>query len=213
MRVSGSAYLVALVLLVSVILGVVANRHQERRDSSGLEGVLWHTPKALEDFTAVDDHNRPFRLSGLRGKWSFLFFGYTHCPDICPITLAVMNKVHERLDSETVRPRAQTVFISVDPQRDTPGRLRQYLDHFNPDFIGLGGSVEQVAEIAGQVGAAYYTDETDNEQGYLVDHSGSLFLVDPEGRLVAKFSPPHDTQTIISQFNRVRRVTDLRSKT
>ena len=212
-RVPGNVCLIAATLLLSVAVGVIASWHQAQRDTRGLEGALWHEPKALQDFAAIDNNNQRFGLSELRGKWSFLFFGYTHCPDICPITLAVMDQVHERLDDTAVRARTQTIFISVDPRRDTPGRLRQYLAYFNPGFIGLSGSAEQVAGIADQIGAAYYVDETSDSQEYLVDHSGSLFLVDPGGRLVAKFSAPHDMQTIIDQFNRVRRVLATRART
>ena len=110
----------------------------------------------------------------------------------------------KRLVNRTCKP----FFISVDPERDTPARLDQYVTYFNPEFIGLGGSVEQVASITGQVGVGYYLNKTDDTEHYLVDHSASLFLIDPEGRLVAIFSPPHNKRIIADRFNQIRQFID-----
>ncbi len=190
---------------LATVLGMLAAMYQRQETQPAIPGLLWPEPKPLAPFTAVDHDNNPFSLNELRGKWSFLFFGFTHCPDICPVTLAVLDKVHKQLD----RARAvQTVFVSVDPERDTPARLQQYLTSFNPEFIGLGGSVEQIANLTGQIGLPYFLDKTESEENYLVDHGASLFLVDPQGRLVAIFSTPHDNRSITDRFNRIRQFID-----
>ncbi len=189
------------IVVLAAVLGVLATLHQRQEAVPEVPGLLWPDPKALKPFTAVDHDSKPFTLADLHGKWSFLFFGFTHCPDICPVTLAAMDKVHEQLAQAQ---HVQTVFISVDPERDTPARLDKYVTSFNPEFIGLGGSVEQIASLTGQIGLPYFPDKTDRQENYLVDHGSSLFLIDPRGRLVAIFSTPHDNRSITDRFNRIR---------
>ena len=194
-------------VVLATIFGVLTAKYQQQQQNArpDIEGLLWPEPKILPPFTVVDHQNNIFTLADLHGKWSFLFFGYTHCPDICPITLAVMDRVHKQLDRAQ---NVQTVFISVDPERDTPARLGQYVTFFNPEFVGLGGSVEQIANLTGQIGVPYFLNKTDASENYLVDHSASLFLIDPQGRLVAIFSAPHDNGNITDRFNRIRQFID-----
>ena len=192
-------------VVLATIFGVLTANYQQNKAQPDIQGLLWPDPKTLAPFTAVDHESNPFTLTDLLGKWSFLFFGFTHCPDICPVTLAAMDKVHRQLEQPQ---NVQTVFISVDPERDTPGRLDKYVTNFNPEFIGLGGSVEQVAGLTGQIGLPYFLDKSESEENYLVDHGSSLFLIDPRGRLVAIFSTPHDNRNITDRFNRIRQFID-----
>lgn len=194
-------FLVSGLVVLAAVIGVLLAMHRQQEAEPAIPGLLWPEPKSLGPFTTVDHENNPFTLADLRGKWSLLFFGFTHCPDICPATLAVMDKAHSRLD----RPGdVQFVLVTVDPDRDTSERLEQYLSSFNPEFIGLGGSTEQIAGLTGQVGLPYFRDKTQNEENYLINHGGSLFLVDPLGRLAGIFSAPHDALDITDRFNRIR---------
>ena len=196
--------LVSGLVVLAAALGVFTAMDRQQA-APAIPGLLWPEPKTLGGFSAVDHENNPFTQADLRGKWSLLFFGFTHCPDICPVTLAVMDKVHEKV----ARGRdVQSVFVSVDPERDTRQRMEQYLAAFNPEFIGLGGSAEQVAALTGQVGLAYFRDETEDGDNYLIDHGGSLFMIDPRGRLVGIFSPPHDAANVTDRFNRIREFID-----
>ncbi len=202
--------LVTALVVIGAALGVMSAKYQHQPPGprpADIEGLLWPKPKTLTPFTAIDHKNNTFTLSGLNGKWSFLFFGYTNCPDVCPITLSVMDKVHQALARSENPPDMQTLFISVDPERDTPEKLDQYVTYFNPGFIGLGGSVEQVRGLTKQIGVAYYLNKTSDTENYLVDHSASLFLIDPKGRLIAIFSAPHEAAPITSKFNQIRKLT------
>lgn len=199
------ALMVAGVVVLATVIGVLAAMLPRDKTEPGIPGLLWPESKTLTAFATVDHTNNPFTLANLQGKWSFLFFGFTHCPDICPVTLAVMDKVHRQLEQAQ---HVQTVFVSVDPERDTPARLAQYVSSFNPSFIGLGGSAEQIANLTGQIGLPYFLDKTESEENYLVDHGASLFLVDPRGRLVAIFTTPHDNRNITDRFNRIRTFID-----
>ncbi len=127
-----------------------------------------------------------------------MFFGYTYCPDICPLTLALLQEVYGQL-AEADRAVTQIVLVSVDPQRDTPARLREYLAYFNPDFVGLTGSEAALTEFSRQMGALFIKPDT-SETYYTVDHSARIFLVGPTGATVALFSPPYTAAGILSDY-------------
>lgn len=168
-----------------------------------IEGFFWPEPKQIGAFSVIDHHGNEFSLEDLRGKWSFLFFGYTYCPDICPVTMSVLNQFYKTLEPQESA-ETQTLFVTVDPQRDTTGRLANYMGYFNPDFTGLGGTPEQINSLASQIGIVYLYGEPSADGNYLVDHSSSVFLLDPRARLVSIFSAPHDPKVIYKRFTRIR---------
>jgi protein SCO1/2 len=133
------------------------------------------------DFALTDQDGQPFALQGLRGKGVLLFFGYTYCPDICPVTLSKMTRVYELLGEH--RDALQTVFVTVDPERDTQDKLREYLGYFAIDAIGLTGSKEQIDEVVRQYGGYYELNKSDSAAEYFVDHSTYAYLIDQEGRV------------------------------
>lgn len=164
---------------------------------------MWPNPKQVQAFQAIDHTGKEFGVEQLRGKWSFLFFGYTHCPDICPITLAVLARVQQEIDAAGGEP-VQTVFVSVDPERDTPGQLARYVQYFDRRFIGLGGTPEQVQGLTAQLGIPFRHDAPSADGSYLVDHSASVFLLDPQGRLLSVFPAPHEAAGIVARFREIR---------
>ena len=156
-------------------------------------------PRALQDFTLTGHDGKPFTLESLREHWTFLSIGYTHCPDVCPTTLATFNVVDQETVSAAQRP--EFLFVSVDPERDTPKKLGQYVTYFNPDFRGATGEQEALKRLTGQLGLIYGTVEGQNTaMDYLVDHSASILLIDPLGRLAAIFSAPHDPAAIAQDY-------------
>ncbi len=165
--------------------------------------MLLPEPRVIADFALVDDEGAPFSLDNLRGQWSLIFFGYTHCPDVCPSTLYDLKLVHEKLeqldgDGESGH---QVLFVSVDPERDTPEQLKKYVDYFHPDFIGVTGPQEQLAPLTMQLGIAYRIEE--HEAGatqYNVDHSVSILLMDPQGQLHGVFPAPHDADKMAGEL-------------
>ncbi len=166
--------------------------------------TLFPDPKPLTAFAFTDHENRVFDLSRLKGKWSFLFFGYTHCPDICPTTLAVLARAHGNIVKSTVGAKdVQFVFISVDPNRDTAGKLRQYVTFFDATFLGVTGDNAQIRNLAGQLGATYRVAITPGMKNYPVYHSAAVFLLDPRARYHAVFTPPFDAEAISRRFKMV----------
>lgn len=135
------------------------------------------------DFTLTSAQG-PVSLSDFRGKVSVLYIGYASCPDVCPTALAVLTQSLKQLDAED-REQVQGIFISVDPERDTPEKLAEYAAFFSPRIIGVTGSQDQIDQVVRQYGAFYRKVEMkDSAMGYAVDHSSRLYLIDREGRLV-----------------------------
>ena len=174
----------------------------ELNRSPGIEGLFWPNPKQISDFSVTDQGGKLFGLDQLNNKWSFIFFGYTHCPDVCPVTMSVMADVYNDIHGQ--HPNVQTVFVSVDPERDTVDKLSQYVSYFDEAFIGLGGNIEMVNSLTKQIGVAYFHNREEQTDNYLVDHSASIFLIDPKGRMVGKLSPPHQKDKIIKQFTTIK---------
>jgi len=167
--------------------------------------TLLAEPKPLTDFALTDDRNHTFDLARLKGKWSFLFFGFTHCPDVCPTTLAELARARDKIVKSTVGvENIQFVFVSVDPNRDTVGKLGQYVRYFDASFVGVTGDNAQIANLAGQLGAFYEVAVTPGAENYSVSHSAAVFLLDPQARQHAVFTPPLDAQALSERFKVVR---------
>ncbi len=160
-------------------------------------------PRVIADFALVDNRGQPFSLQNLKGHWSLIFFGFTNCPDICPSALYDLNLVSEKLASSGERntPEVRIVFVSVDPERDTPEKLSQYLGFFNPKFIGVTGNQEQLEPLAMQLGIAYQLEEHEpGAERYNVYHTASFLLMNPQGQLYGVFPAPHDAEKITREL-------------
>jgi protein SCO1/2 len=147
-----------------------------------------------------------FRLSEMRGKVVALFFGYTSCPDICPTTMAELNQALEKLGDQS--DQVQVLFVTVDPQRDSPERVQEYVNHFNPSFIGLSGAEPQLAKVWNDYGVFRQVVEGTSAAGYLVDHTARVTLIDQQGNLRVSF--PFDTPVddVAHDLNLLLRQTD-----
>lgn len=198
------------VALAAMLAGVwLADIYRERDSRAVLLPdqviTLFPEPKPLTAFALTDHKNRVFDLASLKGKWSFLFFGFTHCPDVCPTTLAVLAHARDKIAKNTVGAEdIQFVFISVDPNRDTAGKLGQYVDYFDTTFLGVTGNDAQIGNLAGQLGAAYQVAIKPGIENYPVYHSAAVFLLDPRARYHAVFTPPLDAEAISRRFKVVR---------
>jgi protein SCO1 len=149
-------------------------------------GTALPDPRPLGQLSLVDQAGQPFRREDLEGRWSLVFTGFTHCPDVCPTTLALMAELHRRL----ARKDLQFVFVSVDPARDTPGVLARYLAHFDAAFTGATGTRAQVERFTSALGLAQVRNPGVGDE-YTVDHSTALVLIDPEARIAGYFQAPH----------------------
>lgn len=170
-----------------------------------LEGILRSEFRQLTPFHLQSRGRGPIDETSLRGKWSFVFFGYLSCPDVCPNTLYTLNSfwgMHkDEIDAEPED--LQVIFISVDPARDTTEKLAGYVAHFNPKFIGATAGTGAIDRLTRQFGAGYEIEAETAPGQYLVAHTSAIFLVDPHGRLVATFSQPHYSATLLSQYKKI----------
>jgi len=151
-------------------------------------------PRQLAEFKLIDDTSQSFLPEEFAGKWNILFFGFTYCPDICPLTMKQMSDVKESLGDYSDNLRV--FLVSVDPDRDKPENLRQYLDNFDKNFKGLTGEIDQIYKFSTQVNAPFFPVVNSPEPNYTVDHSGSLVLISPEAKYAGFFRAPHDTAKI-----------------
>ena len=156
----------------------------------------------LAAFELRDQYNRTFDVARLRGKWSLLFFGYTHCPDVCPATLATLKQVHQLLGERNTI--IQYVFVTVDPERDTPEILANYVRYFHPDFLGISGPHDELDKLTQAMGV-YYRLGKSTTGDYPVDHSAAVFLVDPQARLRGLFSAPQNAQHMAANLKRLEK--------
>lgn len=196
---------IALVAVAALAMGVLASYLTSRPAAPQIDGLLWPQSKPLTAFALTDQHGRPFTLERLRGRWTLLFFGYTNCPDVCPVTLSVLKNARAlTTPAGTQADPLQIAFVSVDPARDTPEHLAAYVAHFDPDFLGVSGGESDLQAFARQLGVLYIRAEPDSKGGYLVDHTAALFLVDPRGHLVALFQAPHDAATLARDIPRIQ---------
>ncbi|MFK7855720.1 MAG: SCO family protein [Granulosicoccus sp.] len=157
--------------------------------------------KRVPEFELLDANSEAVTQTLFDDKWSMVFFGYTHCPDVCPITLQVMKNVLEKLSNDGEQTLPQVVFVSVDPVRDTSEVMKNYISFFNESFVGVTGDVKKVHDMTRKLGivASFIANESDPDN-YIVDHTASLLLIDPQRRLRAKITPPHEVDTIVADY-------------
>ncbi|HEX3486715.1 MAG TPA: SCO family protein [Micropepsaceae bacterium] len=157
------------------------------RSHNAVESVSTGEVVTLGGPFALTDQNNMLRTEkDFAGKYTLVFFGYTYCPDVCPATLAVMAAALDRLG-----PRADRIvplFITVDPKRDTPEKMKSYLASFGTRFVGLTGTADDIAKVAKEYRVYYREHPAENGGEYTVDHSGVVYLMDPNGKFIANYS-------------------------
>ncbi|PCK09389.1 MAG: SCO family protein [Alteromonadaceae bacterium] len=156
--------------------------------------IVFNQPRIIKPFQLRDHHNKPFELTDIQGKWSLMYFGFTHCPDICPTTLADLNRMMGMLEDEYAE-QVQVTLVSLDPARDTPEVLAQYVPYFNPSFIGVTGEFINIMQLTQNVNVAF-NKISQGDDSYTIDHSSYLVLVNPRGHYHGFFKPPFEPTTL-----------------
>ncbi len=177
--------------------------------SIGTSATVLSDPLNVPAFALRDHRGQTFTQDNFRGKWTLLFFGYTHCPDVCPMTLSVLDNVYASLGQSGKVSLPQVVFVSVDPERDSKEVLAEYVTYFNSEFSGITGEKEQLQALAKPLGIFFSAEKGKTEDAgndYPVNHSVSILLIDPSARLRAIISPPHDAKEIADSFTKISRV-------
>lgn len=176
---------ISLVVLLLILIGWGVILYQLLGVKSKADFYGNSFEREVPDFTLTDQNGSKVSLGDFKGKAVFVFFGYAHCPDICPITLTTLNNVMTELgdDSKDV----QVLFVTIDPERDDRETLKNYVPFFNKSFIGLTGTPDEIKAVADSFGAYYTKEETGSEAGYFMGHTSSIYLIDPGGDIILRY--------------------------
>ncbi len=171
---------IAIILFIAVLIGILFIALIALRPHT-YNGTLIQSPKPAPEFRLTNHYGQETSLSDYRGKVVLLYFGYASCPDVCPATLAEVRQTVEVLGEEGRADEMDFLMVTVDPERDTAERMAIFLDHFHPSFIGLIGTEDEIAQIASEYNILYDKEESASAMGYLVNHTASMILIDPDG--------------------------------
>lgn len=193
----------AAVVLAAAAGGMLLSRSLYRQPPQLAQGTVLPQPRDLPDVALLDQDGRALRSSDLRGHWSIAFFGFISCPDVCPTTLGMLAQARRALSDLPAADQPAVLFVSVDPRRDTPARLKGYVGFFDPAFRGLTGTPAAIESLASGLGAAFGVGTPDADGNYTVDHTTALFVLNPEGQFVAVLTSPHTSQSVAGDFRRL----------
>jgi cytochrome oxidase Cu insertion factor (SCO1/SenC/PrrC family) len=176
-----------------------------------LKYALITDPLQLKPFHLKDQNNKPFGLNELKGKWTFMYFGYTSCPDVCPTTIDELNIVSKKLaEDHRYEHDTQYVFVSVDPERDTPDMLKKFTDYFEFNLQGAVAPIKDLNTLTYQLGVLHrlvpVAGGKSKHKEYTVEHSSDIYLINPQGKAVARFSPPHYGKEIKQLYVMIRQL-------
>ncbi|MDW3095166.1 MAG: SCO family protein [Gammaproteobacteria bacterium] len=211
MNATNKAILIILAIAISIGLGIYASGkkfalgdiNQQLKQAT----YLYDQQKAIADFSLIDHNNNSFTPDNINNLWTFWFFGFTHCPDICPITLGTLSATVDRLKSKhNIEDEIKIIFVSVDPERDEIAKLKSYTSAFSAHALGVTAAPEQLAPFLKNMGIVAVKQSPKQESSdYLVDHSSSIFLIAPDTGISAVFGAPHNAEEITQDFLTIRK--------
>lgn len=201
--------LIILAAAIAISLGIYSYQKSNSTDtrtniSAELKRAtyLYEHKKAIADYDLIDHNGNPYTPDSIKGAWTFWFFGFTHCPDICPITLGTLSASVNKLKTEhNIKDKINIVFVSVDPERDDTASLKTYVTSFSEHAIGVTAEEDKLAPFLKNMGIiAVKQDNNGKTSNYLVDHSSSIFLIAPDTAISAHFGAPHEVDDIMQDF-------------
>lgn len=200
--------LIVLILFVVMIFGLVVgkqvffsagNEPSPAPELSEMNTFVYDQGRPLADFSLLDETGERVGRDGLKGRWTFAFLGYTHCPDVCPATLAMLRRAVTLLSDEL--PKPDILLVSADPERDTPEKLREYLGFFGDNFHGLTGDIDTLRALAKSMNGVFI-HRTEGDM-VLVDHSAHVVLLNPDGDMAAVIQPPHTPENVAEAYRQI----------
>lgn len=206
-RITVFVLLVVMVLMVGAVIHKLLSPRVITDEELRINGLyILDTPRQLKDFTLLDHKGKEFDKSRFQNKWSLVFFGFTHCPDICPTTMALLNELQTKLSGD-VLDQTQVILVTADPARDTVEKLAEYVPFFNPDFVGLTGEFITIKRLANQLNVPFV--KVTQGDSYTIDHGGQIVLINPRGDYHGFFSTPLDLAKMKLTFQSLVVTSDL----
>jgi len=207
---------IVLAAIIAMAIGFWLASFDIVNPTPGFQGSLLEPPRRIAVPALVKDNGEPFTNADISGHWSLMFFGYTHCPDVCPVALnALASAKKDAAEGFPDRAFPRVIFVSVDPARDTAALLHDYVRYFDPEFTGVTGDENMIQALALQMSVVYMKVPVEKKNAgngsamdsgdYLVDHSSAILLLNPEGKLAAFLQPPHTPQSLLDSLNKIIR--------
>jgi protein SCO1/2 len=182
-----------IIVIVAFLTAFLLPKFQQKVLPQPQFSLYYQHPRIMKPFQLNDNHGESFTNKELENKWSFVFIGYTSCPDVCPTTLLNLKYVYDKI--KNIAPNSQILFLSVDPKRDNITKLNKYINYFNPEFIALRAEHDVLIPFTRNLGLMYSIvanedeDKIDQDDNYSVNHSASIALINPQGQVTALFKP------------------------
>ena len=213
--------LIAFLLVDTALAVILVSLYFVRQDRAletelrDIGASIYEEPFELSNFSLIDQNNDEFSNANLLGNWNLVFFGFTSCPDICPITMAELDRLSKDWDENYDSELPRVILATVDPESDSPDKMKEYLENFNIEFIGLTGDRASLERFADELFVAFGEPTTAGEQpsghnshndrgnpgDFVIDHSSHISVINPNGDLFAVLRPPHRARDIAEAFN------------
>lgn len=179
------------IILMFLVISLEAAFISQTVSASEVKGVILDEPSPIKEFSLKDQNGDPFNVASLKGKWSLIFLGFTHCPDVCPFTLSNLDAVRAELANKVSPEKLpRIIFLAVDPERDAE-LLKDYVKHYGLDFTGITGERKQIDSLVTSLDGFYRLEKKNKQdQAYNVTHSAAIAFISPQGDVIAKISPP-----------------------
>ena len=191
-------FIIAILMAVALAAGIFVSVRMQT-PAEPVAAFILPAPTSLPDFTLLDQSGETVTRDAFRDRWDLVFFGFTHCPDICPTTLQILSAARRMLADSGQDPLPRIVLVSVDPERDTPELMAQYMDYFGDDNLGITGDLEELKKLTSALGIFFEKRQGEGD-GYAVDHSAAVLVINPDAEFHALFSGSHDVDGFVNDI-------------
>jgi protein SCO1/2 len=200
-------FILLLTAIIAMSTGLWYAKHKQTDKVSlhppKIQGAILPIAKTITPFALINHLGEAYTEKNLKNNWSLIFVGYTHCPDVCPTTLSLMTSVNEELKLQNLQP-LNIIFLSIDPERDTPEVMKRYIEYFDAEFTGVTGELSAIKKLSNNLNAAFQKSPglngKINDEDYLMDHSSALLLINPDGNLQSIITAPQTLGNVIDSF-------------
>ncbi|MBM37494.1 MAG: SCO family protein [Woeseia sp.] len=191
-----------IISFVTLLIIAAFMLNQSEHESEFKSVLILEEPIQLPDFSLIDHEKKPVSKDTFKGQWDLIFFGFTNCPDICPTTIHTLNLIKQKIKKSDFEKTLRIALVSVDPERDTPLVLSQYINYFGDQNIAITGDIEEMTKLTKALGI-FFEKVFDDYDNYTVNHSAAVLLINPAAEFSALFSAPHILEDFIDDLKKI----------